>query len=99
GGVDRHDAPPGLLVGNRKGDRARSGADVENRGLLDLRDQREAPLDDELGLGAWNEDARVHPQRQPPEPPLAEDVRQWLTRLPPSDQLLPSSVDGLVEPS
>jgi len=35
-------------------------------------------LDDDLGLGPWDEHAPVHGQREPPEAPFAEDVRERL---------------------
>ena len=48
------------------------------RGAVEVREQREAPLDDDLRLGPRHERARVGAQRQPPEAPLAEDVGERL---------------------
>ena len=43
-------------------------------------EQREAALDDDLGLGPRHERARIGLQRQPAEVPVAEHVRERLTR-------------------
>ena len=47
-------------------------------GAVEAAQQLEAALDDDLGLGPRDEHAPVDLQRQPPEPPLAEDVRERL---------------------
>ena len=67
-----------MLVGDRERDRARAGADIEHRGRVEPAEQLEAALDDDLRLGPGDEDAPVDLQRQPPEAPLAEDVRDRL---------------------
>ena len=76
--VDGGDARIRLLVRDRERDRAAAGADVEHARRVEPREQREAALDDDLRLGPRHERARVGSQRQPPEAPLAEDVRERL---------------------
>ena len=62
------------LVGEREGDRAGAGADVEHPRRLDVAQPGEAALDDDLRLGPRDQRAPVDRERQPPEAPLAEDV-------------------------
>ncbi len=83
---------PGVLVRDRKRDRAAARADVEDARLVDLRDPRETALDDDLGLRPRHEHAPVDAQREPAEAPLAEHVRERLARLAAGDELL----DGLL---
>ena len=68
------------LVRERERDRAGAGADVEHARLVDAGEQREAALDDDLGLGPRDERARVGLQRQPAEAPVAEHVGERLAR-------------------
>ena len=58
----------------------RSRADVEDGRSLDAPKEIEAALDDALRLRPRDQDAGIHHQRQPPEAPLAEDVRERLAR-------------------
>ena len=67
-----------MLVGDRERDRARARADVEDRGASSPRSCASAALDDHLRLGPRDQRAPVDRERQPPEPPLAEDVRRRL---------------------
>ncbi len=82
-GRDVHSGHPGVgaLVLERERDRARADSDVEDPGPLDSLHESERAVDERLGLGPRHERARVRLQRQPPEAPLAEDVRQWLASL------------------
>ena len=57
------------------------------RGASDAADQLEAALDDDLRLGPRHERARVGAQRQAAEVPVAEHVRERLTRAPPLHEL------------
>ena len=66
------------LLRERERDRAAARADVDDARRLGAVEQREAPLDDDLGLGARHERARVGLQRQPAEVPVAEDVGERL---------------------
>jgi hypothetical protein len=50
-------------------------------------EEREAALDDHLGLGSRHERSAVGLQRQPPEAPLAEDIRERLSLPAPADEL------------
>ncbi len=68
-----------MLVRDRERDRTAPGADVENAGSLESRDARKTALDHDLRLGPRDQDARVDLEREPPEPPLAEHVRQGLS--------------------
>ena len=70
-----------MLVCDRERDRAASRADVEDARLGEPGDRREAALDDDLRLRPRDEHARVDRQRQPPEAPLAEHVRERLAPL------------------
>src|SRR4051812_21797957 len=67
--------------------------------MLGPLEHRERALDDDLGLGARDERARIRLQRQPPEAPFAEDVRKRLARLAPGEQLVEAPVDLVVQPS
>ena len=87
----------GLLVRDRERDRARAGADVEHAGLLDAVEEREAALDDDLGLGPRDQRPAVDVQRQPPEAPLAEHVGERLARAAPLDELAGTRPARLVE--
>ena len=58
------------------------------RGSPSPRDPRQAALDHDLRLGPRHEDAPVDGEREPPEAPLAEDVRQRLAPLSPGNQPL-----------
>jgi hypothetical protein len=78
-----------MLVGDGESDRAGAHADVEHaRRVAELAQDREAALDDGLGLGPWHERARVGLQRQPAEAPLAEDVGERLPQAPARQQLV-----------
>src|SRR5919108_575526 len=88
GDVDRSDARARVLVRDRERDRARADADVEDARPLQAREQREAPLDDDLRLGPRHERPPVGRERQPPEAPLTEDVGERLPRLAPGEQRL-----------
>jgi hypothetical protein len=56
--VDRGDACGGKLVGDGERDRPGAGTDVEDAGLVaELGQEREAALDENLGLGARHERA------------------------------------------
>ena len=79
---------PGCFVGDRERDRAAPGADVEHARLGDPVDPRQAALDDDLRLGSRNEHARVDVQRQPAKSPLAEHVRERLTKLAAGDEAI-----------
>ena len=80
-----------MLVGNRERDRARSGSDVEHpRRALPLQ-ELEAALDDDLSLGPRHECARIGLQRQPPEAPFAEHVRERLPLAAPSQEDMESA--------
>ena len=57
------------------------------RGSAQIRDQLEAALDEHLGLGPRDQDAGIDGQRQPPEPPLSEHVRERLPRRATRDEL------------
>ena len=77
GGVDRRPRSRARnLVGERKCDRARPGADVEHpRRPARLRPQElDAALDDDLRLGPWHERTVIAAERQAAESPLAEHV-------------------------
>ena len=84
--VDAGHAGPRVLVGDRERDRARPGADVEHARRVGAVQQRQAPLDDRLGLGTRDERPPVDGQREPAEAPLAEDVLERLARCPPCDE-------------
>ena len=60
-GVDAGDARARVLVGDRERDRAGARADVEHARLLAAREQREAALDHDLGLGPRHERPRGRP--------------------------------------
>ena len=73
---------PRALVGDREGDRAAAGTDVEHaRGFL-IPDQREAALDDDLRLGPRHQGARVGAERQAAEVPVAEHAARSGSRAP-----------------
>ena len=78
--VGRGDARIRQLVRERQRDRAGAGADVDDARRLDACEQREAALDDDLGLGPRHERARVGLQRQAAEVPVAEHVGERLAR-------------------
>ena len=86
GDVGRHDSRAAVLARERERDRPRAGADVEDERLVDLPYVDERPLDHGLGVGAGYQHARVDAQRQPPEPPLAEDVGGRLAPCAPLDE-------------
>ena len=56
--------------------------------LADRRQAREAALDDDLGLGPWDEHTPIDVQGEPPEPPLTEHVRKRLALLAARDESL-----------
>ena len=87
-GVDPRDPRAWVLVGDRERDRATPVPTSRTRGSAILDEPGEAPLDDDLRLRTGNEHAPIDGERQPPEPPLAEHVRQRLTRLAPRHQPL-----------
>ena len=66
----------------------RSRPDVEDARLGEPGDPRETALDDDLRLRPRNEHAAVDGERQPPEAPLAEHVRERLACLAPRDEPL-----------
>ena len=88
GHVDSRHASAGVLVRDRQRDRAAAGPDVENVSVADLRQAREAALDDDLGLGPWDENTPIDVQGEPPEPPLTEHVRKRLALLAARDESL-----------
>ena len=65
------DAQVGALVGEREGDRPAPGRQVEDPGAGG---QLEADLDEMLGLGTGDQDARVDGQLDPAKAAPAEDV-------------------------
>ena len=69
---------PRMLVRDRERDRAASRPHVEDVRLGDAGDPHEAALDHDLRLGSRDEHATIDAERQPPESPLAEHVREWL---------------------
>ena len=75
-----------MLVGERERHSARSGADVEDARRVVTVEQREAALDEGLGLGARDERAPVDAEREAPEAPLAEDVLERLAGRPAPDE-------------
>ncbi len=75
-----------MLVGDRERDRPAPRADVDHPRRRQPRDRRERTLDDDLGLGARHERARVGLQGEPAEPPFAEDVRERLAAAAPLDE-------------
>ena len=77
-----------MFVGDSERDRAASRADVEHPWVRESSDPREAALHHDLGLGTRHENARVDAEHQPPESPLADDVRERLARLAPRDEAL-----------
>jgi hypothetical protein len=72
-----------MFVGQRERDRTASGADVQHARLVEALEPGEAPLHDDLGLRPGHEHTAVDGERQPPEAPLAENVREGLTCLAP----------------
>ena len=88
---------PGMLVGDRERDRARSRADVDHRGSVDAGDRGERPLDERLGLRPRHERASVGPEREAPEAPLAEDVGERLAAAAPLDERSRRCSLGLVQ--
>ena len=62
------------LVGERQGDRAGAGADVEHPRRLDVTQPGEAALDHDLRLGPRDQRPLVDREREPAEAPFAEDV-------------------------
>ena len=63
GHVDSRHARAGVLVRDRQRDRAAAGPDVEHVGVADLRQAGEAALDDDLGLGPWDENPPIDRSR------------------------------------
>src|SRR6476620_1366780 len=86
--VDRRDLCAGMLVRNGERDRAASGPDVEHTRLFDSVETSESALYHDLRLRPRNEHAPVDLQREPPESPLTQHVRERLTFLPPCDERL-----------
>ena len=78
--VDRGHAGVRMLVRDRERDRTAPRADVEHPRSLEPMQMGERALDDDLRLRSRDQRPRVGGQRQPAEPPLAEDVGD---RLPP----------------
>ncbi len=81
------------LVRDGERDGACARADVEHSRRGHTVEQRQATLDDDLGLRPRDERAPVDLQHQPPEAPLAEDVGERLARTAPADEL---TADGLL---
>ena len=77
-----------MLVRKRERDRARADADVEHTRLGFRSDERERTLDEDLCLRSRHEGAPVCLQRQAPEAPLAEHVRERLTSFAARDEWL-----------
>ena len=69
-----------VLGRERERDRATADADVHDARERHAGDECERTLDDDLGLGARHERARVGAQHEAPEAPLAEDVGERLAR-------------------
>ena len=67
-----------MLVGDRQGDRARARAEIEHARLRLVVQEREAALDEHLGLGTWDERPCVCLECQSAKAPLAEHVRERL---------------------
>src|SRR5512132_339807 len=65
--------------------------------MLDRAQQLEAALDDDLRLRPRDQHARIDGEGEPPEAPLTEDVRQWLTRAPPRNERMEASQLLLLE--
>ncbi len=85
--VGGRDPRPGQLGGNRQGDGAGAGADVQHPRLLDTLEQRQRPLDDQLGLGPGHQHPLVDRQLDRPETAAAGDVGDRLPAAAPADQL------------
>src|SRR5262249_41841701 len=76
--VDAGHACVGPLVLQCERDGAGADADVEDPGGLDIREQREAALDDDLRLRPRHERAFVDSQDETAKAPLSEHIREWL---------------------
>jgi hypothetical protein len=88
--VHRDDLGALVLVGDRKRDRARADADVQNTWLDEVVEEGQAALDDDLGLGPRDQGTFVHRQKQPAKAPLAEDVGERLAMDAAPDELVQS---------
>ena len=86
--VDSGHERPRMLVRDRERDRAAARPDVEDARLGEAGDPREAALDHDLGLGSRDEHAPIDAEREPPEAPLTEHVREGLACLASGDQPL-----------
>ena len=92
GYVDADDLRVGALVLQRKRDRTGTDADVQHARRVRPLEQRERPLDEDLGLGSRNERACVGLQRQPAKAPLAEHVGERLARFASLEERPPGAV-------
>ncbi len=88
----------GSLVRDRERDRARAGTEVEHARLGLVTEQGEAALHDDLRLGPWDQRPRVRLQHEPPETPLAQDIRERLAVPATFEQRVELDGDVLVAP-
>ena len=76
-----------MLVGDRECDRTATRTDVEHPRCLEPEQKGESALDDDLRLGSRDQRPPVNCERQPAEPPLAEDVGDGLAACAARDEL------------
>ena len=95
--IDSSHARTRMLVGDREGDRARAGSDVENARALERPEVLEAALDEHLGLGPGYENGRCDTQLEPAEAPVTDDVGKRLASATALDGSLESATLAPIE--
>jgi hypothetical protein len=94
GNVRRDDAGGGELDGQRDGEAAAAGADIDQASHQRARPERHRLFDHELSFGARNQHVARDFEVQPPEFPVTGDVGDWLAFGAPGDERLIEAVEG-----